>query len=206
MTLPFEFIKANIHGNLVDDQNPNGAWPLGLEYEDSHNDRWRFSYGRQRDNYENQEPLGWTRVGYLDINLPKLLNVNVNVTPHGTSHGTSHGTPLLANVYQQDMTQYFTYSGYEITEYIGNILLEGFVVPIRHGFVFVTKLEVVTAAIFVPETEGRLKDIIRMRNKQAEIAMSGGESTKNMLKKGGLGMSVALIERIDLIAFGGFRY
>lgn len=190
MTTPFEFIKANIHGNLVDDQNSNGAWPLGLEYDDSHNDRWRFSYGRQRDNYENQEPLGWTRVGYLDINLPKLLN----------------GTPLLANVYQQDMTQYFTYSGYEITEYIGNILLEGFVVPIRHGFVFVTKLEVVTAAIFVPETDRRLEDVIRMRNKQAEIIMGGGESTKNMLKKGGLGMSVALIERIDLIAFGGFRY
>jgi hypothetical protein len=169
---PLEFIKANINGKLVDDKDPNDAWGMAMSYGDYDNDRWRFYYGSP--DHARYGELGWTRIGFQNITLPQFLDNN----------------PVLGNVFQQDLSPLFNHCGYEITEYMGNILIESYVVPIRNGFVFLHKLETTTATIFVPDTDRRLDEIIRMRNKNTEIIMNGGSPC----------------DRSELMSMAGFTY
>lgn len=166
---PLVFSSKTMEGNVIDQHHPNDAWETGLPFDDPDNDRWRFQYGKQGGNKEG----GWAQVVWIDIHFNAFIE-----------------HPVLKNVYCHNLTTEFTINSYKVSEFMGTILIDGYVVPIQGGYVFVYQGDITTAFVFVADSDRRLDDIMTMRNKRNEIMMDNG----------------MIPDREDLLRSGNFYY
>lgn len=175
---PLVFSVKTMEGNVIDQHHPNDAWETGLPFDDPDNDRWRFQYGKQgqqgqQDQDGKNEDGGWAQVLYIDIHFNAFIE-----------------HPVLKNVYCHNLTIEFTINSYKVSEFMGTILIDGYVVPIQGGYVFVYQGDITTAFVFVADSDRRLDDIMTMRNKRNEIMMDNG----------------MILDREDLLRSGNFYY